>query len=660
MNPSNLPIIPHPQSVTINQGTFHLSDSAAIEIQNNVLSAKMVPRLEQEGQSGAEINNPDGCREIASIIDDWLEDLRKTAGLSLPLVSSKGEIKLILSPEIENTEGYELSISPEGVKLKASRGPGFFLGLQSLTQLLSASPDFPCCQIIDEPRFKWRGLHLDAGRFFQPLGDVKKHLDLMARHKYNVLHWHLTEDQGWRIEIKKYPRLTEVGSRRKETLWGHMATRKKIFDGRPHGGFYSQDDIREIVQYGRDRNIMIVPEIDMPGHGQAAIAAYPELGVTGKKLEVFKMWGVCPNIFNPEETTIQFFRDVMNEVTDLFPSPWIHIGGDEAVKPQWRRSKRVRQLLKERGLKNNHQMQSWFIKKITSHLLENNRKAIGWDEIMEGGAPEGANIMAWRHEKHGIAAVNQGLPVIMTPTKWTYLDYHESKAPQEPLTISSGYMGSQPLPLSLVYSWEPIPPKMDSSQAGLVMGGQGQLWTEYMPDFNMLSYMAWPRGMALSEVLWSPKGEKDFDDFFRRLNITLKEFDRSGQIFRFQGKELEGQSLLVTPVEEEYTIACENIAGLPPTFTRIQLLFYRKKKKKGAMEISEAALHTADGVRYKLIQPGFAGPFNRLNFYTLGKGSPIAKEGSFIRFKARGCTENPFDKKKKATAGELSWSLRFR
>ncbi|MEO8578223.1 MAG: beta-N-acetylhexosaminidase, partial [Gemmatimonadales bacterium] len=366
-------------------------------------------------------------------------------------------------------EGYLLDVAPGLVSIRAPKAAGIFYGVQSLRQLLPAEIfrqatvngvawNSPAVRIEDTPRFAWRGMHLDAGRHFMPKEFVKKYIDLLAIHKMNSFHWHLTEDQGWRIEIKKYPRLTEVGAWRKHTLIGRNErdSAKRVYDNERHGGFYTQDDVREIVAYAKARFINVVPEIEMPGHAQAAITAYPELGNTGRQLEVRDYWGVSENILNPDDKTVAFMQDVLGEVLTLFPSKFIHIGGDEAVKTEWQASPRVQERIRQLGVKDEHGLQSWFIGKMDTYLTQHGRRLIGWDEILEGGLAPNATVMSWRGEAGGIAAAREGHDVVMAPTKTVYFDYYQSAdRDAEPLAIG-GY-----LPLDSVYAYEPIPAQLE-------------------------------------------------------------------------------------------------------------------------------------------------------------------------------------------------------
>ena len=381
----------------------------------------------------------------------------------------------------------------------------------------------PGVEIEDVPRFGWRGAHLDVSRSFMPKEFVKKYIDLLALHKLNRFHWHLTDDQGWRIEIKKYPRLTEIGGWRRQTLVGvqhdYTDSTQWVYDGRPHGGFYTQDDVREIVAYAAARYITVVPEIEMPGHAQAAIAAYPQLGNTGQQLEVLAHWGVDENILNPSDSTIRFMQDVLAEVLALFPGRYIHTGGDEAPKAQWQASPVAQARIRQLGVKNENELQTWMTDQMSEFLSARGRSLVGWDEILEGGvaglAPN-AIVMSWRGMAGGIAAAQAGHDVVMAPTSHTYFDYLQSRDSAAELPGQGGF-----LPLDTVYAFDPVPPTLTPDQAAHVLGAQGQVWTEYIRHPKDVEYMAFPRLVALAEVVWTPRERKDLADFHVRLEKHL-------------------------------------------------------------------------------------------------------------------------------------------
>lgn len=502
-------IIPKPQKMEIAKGYFLLNDNTSIVYDDKIAELdRMVHNFcdDVEGKCkmrpGSDIDNP---------------------------IQNRIKIKLDNEADIP-VEGYNLKIKKQKIDLVASSLSGIYYGLQSLGQLIHLNMEgnkppsyLPVMEIEDYPEFSWRGMHLDVCRHFIPLEDVKKYLDYMATYKFNKFHWHLTEDQGWRIEIKQYPLLTEIGAWRDETLVGHYRDEPRTYDGERHGGFYSQEDIKEIIQYAGDRYIEVIPEIEMPGHAKAAIAAYPWLGVTGEKVEVKKEWGISPYIYKPSEKTFNFLENVLSEVIELFPSEYVHIGGDEAIKDQWEDSEEIQQQIKDLGLKNEHELQSWFIHRIEKFLNKNGKKLIGWDEILEGGLAPNATVMSWRGDEGGIAAAKMGHDVIMSPTSHCYFDYYQAKPIEdEPLAIG-GY-----LPLEKVYSFDPVPDTLTEKEAEHILGAQANVWTEYIPDFESVEYMIFPRMLAMSEVTWTQAKNKDLDDFYSRVKDHKKIFEILG------------------------------------------------------------------------------------------------------------------------------------
>ncbi len=453
------------------------------------------------------------------------------------------------APNVEaNVERYLLAINPEHIRVLGEAN-GLFFGYQTLTQILpttnTTTATIGSLEITDEPRFRYRGMHLDVSRHFQPVEFVKKFIDQMAQYKFNTFHWHLTDDQGWRIEIKKYPRLTTVGQYRSESHEGSYST---IFkgDGRPVEGFYTQDQIRDVVAYAKERHINVIPEIELPGHASAALAAYPELGkgcaAPDYKFEVKKTWGIFKEVFCPTDETFKFLEDVLDETIKLFPdSPYIHIGGDEVLKDYWKESAFVQDLKKRENLKDENEVQSYFIRRIEKFLNSKGKKMIGWDEILDGGLAPNATVMSWRGMRGGITAAKSKHDVIMTPTDFVYFDYGQGDPAYEPLNIG-GYV-----PLSKVYSFEPVPPELTEDEAKYVIGGQANIWTEYMETASHVEYMAFPRMLALSEVLWSKKEDRDFADFKRRLNAILPRLDKQGVNYRIP--EPEGLQNVVTESE---------------------------------------------------------------------------------------------------------------
>lgn len=450
-------------------------------------------------------------------------------------------IRLVRDPSLTRLgpEGYLLTVTRSRVLIRAPEEAGLFYGVQTLRQLLP--PDIfreaplpgavwtvPAVTIEDYPRFRWRGAHLDVSRHFMPKAFVKKFIDLLALYKLNTFHWHLTDDQGWRLEIKQYPRLTSVGAWRTQTIVGRQPSDPShwTFDGTPHGGFYTQDDAREIVAYAKARFITVVPEIEMPGHSVAAIAAYPDLGVTGQPLEVATHWGVFSDILNAKPSTVEFMQNVLTEVMAIFPSRYIHVGGDEADKAKWKVSPAIQARIRDLNLKDEDELQSWFIRQMDGFLTAHGRRLVGWDEILQGGLAENAVVMSWRGTAGGVAAARAGHDVVMAPTSHTYLDYAQSSGPGEPAGQSAV------LPLQTVYDYEPVPADLEPQYAAHVLGAQAQIWTEYMPDPKRVEYMAFPRLTALAEVVWTPPDRKDYAGYLARVTIDLQRLQRLDVNFR--------------------------------------------------------------------------------------------------------------------------------
>jgi len=429
-------------------------------------------------------------------------------------------------------QGYRLTITPQQI-IVAGKGAGLFYAIQTLLQLIpvdhGAAIKLPCAQIEDYPRFGYRGFMLDVCRHFFSVEFVKKTIDMMAYYKLNNFHWHLTDDQGWRIEIKKYPRLTEIGSQRAQTVIGNYHDRTpQQFDNTPYGGYYTQDQVREVVKYAADRYITVVPEIEMPGHSMAALAAYPELSCDpNKPYKVYETWGVVRDVYCPSDKTFDFLQDVLTEVMELFPSKYIHIGGDEVPKEAWKSSAFCQKLIKKLKLKNEEELQSYFIQRIEKFVNSKGRSIIGWDEILEGGLSPNATVMSWRGEEGGIAAARQSHSVIMTPSSGgLYLDHAQSHA-GEPVGIG-GYT-----PLSATYSYNPTPAVLTADQQKFIMGVQANLWTEYIPTEPKAEYMLYPRLLALSEVAWTPLANKNFKDFSEvRLPGQLAFLDKNNYNYR--------------------------------------------------------------------------------------------------------------------------------
>ena len=514
---ANLGIIPAPVSVEKKSGFFKL-DKTVVLISNETANAATADML------NAFIAQKGGFALRTA----------KTAGNDHAIVlSSAGADKL-------PAEGYELQVSGTTVTI-TGKGAGLFYGVQSLMQMMPEKKgqeiDVPASTIKDYPRFKYRGMHLDVGRHTFPVSFIKKYIDLMAQYKLNNFHWHLTEDQGWRIEIKKYPKLTSVGSVRAGTIIGHhpgVAT-----DNTPYKGFYTQDDVKEVVAYAAKKFINVIPEIELPGHSSAAIAAYPQLSCfpdrdtyidpkapwsgsrKGKQLQ--QTWGVFDDVFAPTEYTFGFLEDVLDEVIALFPSKYIHIGGDESPKEYWKESPFCQQLIKDKGLKDEHGLQSYFIQRIEKYINSKGRSIIGWDEILEGGLAPNATVMSWRGIEGGIAAAKLNHDVIMTPgSNGLYVDHAQSKSPDEPVNIGGAS------PYTKIYAYDPVPEELPAEQKKFIMGVQANLWTEYVENTAKVEYQILPRIFALSEIAWSPLDRKDLKNFSEeRVPVHLAKLDQT-------------------------------------------------------------------------------------------------------------------------------------
>ena len=504
----DIAILPKPVNVTVNDGLFEIRKNTKIIVD---------PETRQLGEMLKTLLSP-------------------SMGFELEIKEGKhvqNSIRLSLDPALKdmNIEGYRLAVDKNGVLIEAIAEAGIFYGMQTLRQLLPAeifsehaAEDvhwaLPCVEIKDFPRFKWRGMHLDVARHFLPVEFVKKYIDLIAVHKMNRFHLHLTDDQGWRIEIKKYPKLSEISAWRDETLVGHYSDEPRKFDGQIHGGFYTHDEIRDMVSYAEERFVTIVPEIEMPGHGQAALAAYPELSCTGGPFKVSTIWGIREEVYCAgNEKTYEFMENVLAEVLELFPSEYIHIGGDECPKDRWEKCPKCQAMIRGEGLKDEHELQSYFVTHIEKYLAANKRRLIGWDEILEGGLAPHATVMSWRGEEGGIAAAKEGHDVVMTPYGYTYFDYYQAEPDNEPLAIG-GF-----LPLDTVYSYDPVPAELDEQQRHHILGVQGQVWTEYLSTPEKAEYMAYPRACAMAEIGWTPLDQKDFDEFTTTLAHHLKRLD---------------------------------------------------------------------------------------------------------------------------------------
>ena len=505
MDLARYPLIPWPRSLEARGGAF-------------------VP------QDGLRVSAADGSDAVRKLADVLAGQLRDLTGRAITVGSAGAVVLHLRSDAPEGAEAYRLEVTPERIEITARDARGLFYGAQTLRQLVAAAPRaVAAVRIEDAPRFAYRGLHLDVGRHFFPVDFIKKYIDLLAAFKLNTFHWHLTEDQGWRLEIKKYPKLTEVGAWRRETIVGHARRGPKSYDGIPHGGFYTQEQAREVVAYARDRAVTVLPEIELPGHSLAALAAYPEYANVPGPFEVRTTWGISEEVFSPSEGTFRFLEDILREVMDIFPSEYIHIGGDEAPKKRWKESALAQEIITKEQLAGEDGLQSWFIRRIERFLNAGGRRLIGWDEILEGGLAPNATVMSWRGTKGGIAAAKQGHDVVMAPQEDLYFDHYQADPEHEPLAI--GGM----TPIEDTYRYEPIPAELSASEAAHILGPQGCVWTEYMPTTEQVEYMAYPRVLALSEIAWSAREARSWDSFRTRLAAGCAYLDRLGVRYRKPG-----------------------------------------------------------------------------------------------------------------------------
>lgn len=485
-------------------------------------------------KSGVTVYYPAGNEKMQRNAEFLASYVKAQTGIELQVQAGeggKGGIVLQLGLANDNPEAYQLKVDASQVVISSPSEAGVFYGIQTLRKAVDVAEgsnvELPAVEINDQPRFGYRGMMLDVGRHFFSMDEIKTYIDMMALHNINRFHWHLSEDQGWRIEIKKYPKLTEIGSMRKETVIGHNSGK---YDGKPYGGFYTQEQAKEIVAYAAERYITVIPEIDLPGHMQAALAAYPELGCTGGPYEVWTQWGVSDNVLCAgNDQTIQFIKDVLAEIVEIFPSEYIHVGGDECPKVKWSTCPKCQARIKALGLKSDNKhtkeerLQSYVIHEAEEFLNSKGRKMIGWDETLEGGLAPNATVMSWRGEAGGIEAAKQHHDVVMTPNTYLYFDYYQSKDTEtEPMAIG-GY-----LPMERVYSYEPMPKSLSPEEQKYIVGVQANLWTEYIPDFKQVQYMVLPRMAALCESQWCAPEKKNYEAFLQRVSRLIDIYAKNG------------------------------------------------------------------------------------------------------------------------------------
>ena len=501
---TEISILPQPQAIRVDEGVFEVGKATKIY---------MDPCTDE-------------MKRVAGFIN---EKFAKAAGFELEIVDRMPEENFIAFMNAGMpTESYVINAKPQGVFIDYGDGAGAFYAVQTLFQLLPTEIyaqerqkgidwTVPCCSIDDAPRFKYRGMHLDVCLHYFDFEFLKRYIDIMAAHKVNRFHWHLTEDQGWRIEIKKYPLLTEKGQWRKETVVGSLFS--GVYDGIPHGGYYTQEQVKELVQYAAERYVTIIPEIELPGHALAAIACYPELSCgLEDHYETATKWGVFKQVYCTKESTFKFLEDVFDEVFELFPSELIHIGGDECPKASWKACPHCQSMIKKLGLKDEFELQSYFVTRMEKYINSKGRQIIGWDEILQGGLAPNAKVMSWLGEEGGIKAAQQHHEVVMSPHQKYYLDYWQADPYTEPLAMGG------PTTLKMMYDYEPVPDVLTSQEARYIIGVEGCVWTEYMPTPERVEYMAWPRMCAIAETGWT-QADKDWDGFTRRLEKHFGRLD---------------------------------------------------------------------------------------------------------------------------------------
>ncbi len=519
----------------------------------------------------------------------------------------------------ENEEKYAIEISPRQIVISSNTKQGYFLALQTLIQLFRQYKDsgkIPAMKIEDEPKFAWRGMHLDVSRHFFTVEEVKQYIDYLAMYKLNTFHWHLTDDQGWRIEIKKYPKLTQIGSKRKESMIGAYVD--NTFDGKPYGPyFYTQDQIRDVVKYAQDRHITVVPEIEMPGHALAALSAYPELACTKGPFEPATKWGVFDDVFCPKEETFTFLENVLNEVMQLFPSQYIHIGGDECPKTRWKECAHCQELIKKYNLKDGHGLQSYFIQRIEKYVNSKGRKIIGWDEILEGGLAPNAAVMSWTGIKGGVEAAKSGHFAVMTPGAYCYFDHYQG----DPATEPNAFGGFTPL--DKVYSYQPVPEELNVTQSKYILGVQANLWTEYILDFKQVQYMIFPRMLALSEVAWGTSDAKNYKEFERRVINEFETLDKMSvhyarSIYNINGKVMAADNGIAyelstsqSPSGVRYTVNGADPSAASPAYTNpipvqksmtIKSAYFENRQLKSAISSQDFTVSKTTGKKITLEQ----------------------------------------------------------
>jgi hexosaminidase len=637
--PSAIAIIPQPARLVADSGRFTIGPATRIYV------------------------GP-GAGELQHVGESLSADIQRATGVVVPVVAAKpgpgstGFIYLTQAAPADTlgAEGYRLRVEPTQVILAASQPAGAYWGTQTLRQLLPAQPgagaaSLPAVTIADKPRYGWRGMHLDVSRHFFPVEFIKQYIDYLALHKLNTFHWHLTDDQGWRIEIKKYPRLTSVGGYRAGTLIGHYGEAVPRYDQQRYGGFYTQAQIKEVVAYARQRYITVVPEIEMPGHALAALTAYPELACTSGPFQLAQTWGVFDDIFCAgNEQTFQFLQDVLAEVVPLFPGKIVHIGGDEAPKTRWHACPKCQARMQAEHLKDEHELQSYFVQRIEKYLNGKGKSIIGWDEILEGGLAPNAAVMSWRGTEGGVAAARQHHPVVMTPGEYAYFDHYQGDPALEPLAFG-GY-----LPLAKVYAFEPTPPELTAAERPYILGAQANLWTEYIPTTQQVEYMVLPRMAALAEVAWTPPSRKNWPDFQRRMRTQYQRYAALGANYARSAFNVQARLVADTTAQGDLvSLTTEAIGpqirytldGTPPTSASpaysqpfavtksatVQAATFENDQLVGKVTSRPVAAHKAFAKPVRLThapRKSYAGPSGPLTLVDGQRGSTDHHDGQWL------------------------------
>lgn len=609
-SPSGITIVPRPVSVTAREGRFVLNSETRFYF----------PAESPDWEMAAQYLM--GMLQTSTGFRFAAHPLKRK--LTLP---RENAVHFVFDEAITQPEAYKLEINPDHIVVRAGTAAGAFYAVQSLRQLFPPEVNSlemrphgilwaaPCCIIEDYPRFQYRGMHLDVGRHFFKVDFIKRYIDLLAAHKLNTFHWHLTDDQGWRIEIPKYPKLQTIAACRNETLVGHYSDEPRKLDGKKYCGYYTQEEVKEVLEHARRRFVTVVPEIELPGHAQAALSAYPELGCTGGPYEAATGWGVFYEVFCAgNEKTFEFLDNVLAEVCALFPGQYVHVGGDECPKERWKSCPKCQQRIRENGLKDEHELQSYVIKRAEQMLAKHGKKLIGWDEILEGGLAPSATVMSWRGTEGGIAAAKARHDVVMTPTDYCYFDYYQSEPTTEPLAIG-GF-----LTIESVYNYEPVPTELTPDEARHILGTQANLWTEYIPTSEQAEYMAWPRACALAEVAWTSRDLKDWKDFSRRMRKHFARLDAlkvnySKAFFDITATFEHGKvSLVCNDPEQPIRYTTDGSAptakstpytgpfALPKSAT-VRAAAFQNEQKQGKTMSVEYLVHKASGRPYTLSNP---------------------------------------------------------